>query len=115
MPAENKISSEERFFDLTSHAEDDLKNIWVYVAEHNENAAGKLLKELFDKFHLLSKNKKLGKQRDEILLGLRSFPHKNFIIFYTSRENSRIEIYRVIHASRDIEGLFEEFFEGLEE
>lgn len=115
MPKENKLTVQKGDYELTRQAENDLKEVWIYLAEYNEVAANKLIKELFDKFGLLANNKKLGKRRDEILLRLRSFPHKNFIIFYTETSDGRIEIYRVIHASRDIEGLFEEFFEGLQE
>lgn len=115
MSKENKPTFQERNYELTRQAEDDLKEVWIYLAEYNEAVANKLIKELFNKFGLLANTKKLGKQRDEILLRLRSFPHKNFIIFYTETSEERIEIYRVIHSSRDIEGLFEEFFEGLRE
>ena len=99
---------------LTEQAQSDLKEIWIYISGNNETAANKLLGELFEKFHLLAKNAKLGKVRDEIIINLRSFPHKNYIIFYSEIDKG-IEIYRVLHSSRDIEGMFEGFFEGLKE
>lgn len=101
-------------FDLTGQAQADIQEIWEYFAGFNEDAAVKLIKELFDKFRILAENSKLGKQRDEILLDLRSFPHKNYIIFYLETPEG-IEIYRILHGSRDIDGMFEEFFEGLKE
>lgn len=115
MPEENKLTTSNKGYELTQQAQNDVKEIWVYFADFNESAANKLIKEIFDKFQFLSENTKLGKKRDEIFLNLRSFPHKKYIIFYLEIEAKRIEIYRVLHASRDIEGLFEEFFEGLKE
>ena len=62
---------------------------------------------------MLVDNPNLGKSRSDILLNLRSFPLKKYIIFYVPTENS-IEIFRVIHSSRNIEGLFDDFFGDLE-
>jgi toxin ParE1/3/4 len=99
---------------LTEQAQSDLREIWEYIAEANERAAIKLVKELFGKFRLLAENAGLGTRRDEMVIGLRSFPHKKYVVFYLEMPEG-VEIYRVLHSSRDIEGLFEEFFEGLPE
>jgi len=62
---------------------------------------------------MLAENPKIGREHDELFLNLRSFPYKDYVIFYFPIENG-VEIYRVLHGARDIESLFEEFFEGLE-
>jgi toxin ParE1/3/4 len=54
----------------------------------------------------------MGKSRDKIFVGLRSFPVKSYLVFYALTEDG-VEIYRVLHGRRDIEELFEEYFEGL--
>ena len=45
-----------------------------------------------------------GRLRPELRAGLRSFPVGRYLIFYTVN-SSDIEIARVIHSARDIEGL----------
>jgi toxin ParE1/3/4 len=97
---------------LSEPARNDLKHIWTYIAEYDTNTANKFLKDFAGKFKLLAANPKIGRTHDNLILNLRSFPFKNYVIFYFTRENS-IEIYRVLHGARDIESLFDEFFEGL--
>ena len=97
---------------FSSFAEADLENIFSYFAKYNINSARKLLLELKQKFQLLANNPKLGRTHDDFILNLRSFPYKNFVIFYFQIENG-VEIYRVLHGSRDIDSLFEDFFAGL--
>lgn len=97
---------------LTESARDDLKEIWKYIAGYNPAVADKFLKQLRDKFELLASNPKIGRQHDNLVLNLRSFPFKNYVIFYFSNDSS-VEIYRILHGARDIESLFEDYFEGL--
>ena len=99
-------------FDLTENAQNDVKEIWQYLSERSLISADKLITELFGKFQLLAKNPKLGKARDELFLNLRSFPFKKYLIFYVPTENG-IEIFRVVHSSRNVQGLFENFFDNL--
>lgn len=97
---------------LTAPAGSDLKDIWTYIAENNPNAADKFMKEFAKKFQLLADNPKIGRAHDEYVLNLRSFPYKNYTVFYFPNENG-VEIYRILHGARDIDALFEDFFEGL--
>ncbi|MBC7797989.1 MAG: type II toxin-antitoxin system RelE/ParE family toxin [Pyrinomonadaceae bacterium] len=99
---------------FTEKAQADLTEIFVYLAEKNVDVATKTVNQLFEKFALLENNPKLGRERNELLLNLRGFPHKNYIIFYFPITDG-IEIFRVLHASRNIDSVFDEFFEGLNE
>lgn len=54
----------------------------------------------------------MGKKLDEHIIELRVFPFKKYQIFYFPNENS-VEIYRVLHGARDIDGEFEDYFDGL--
>ena len=110
---ENLKQNKEGIFELSENAQNDIKEIWFYISENSVNSADKLISELFRKFQLLAKNFELGKSRNEYFINLRSFPLKKYIIFYVPTENG-IEIFRVIHSSRNIEGLFDEFFGDLE-
>ena len=49
----------------------------------------------------------IGRTREELAPGLRSFPVGNHVIFYRSVKNG-IEVIRVLHGARDIEFLFGE-------
>ncbi len=97
---------------ISAAAAEDLKDIWDYVARHNENAAGKLIKEISRKFILLRDNPLVGREQNKFLVGLRSFVVKNYFIFYLPLEDG-IDVLRVLHSSRDIESIFEDFFDSL--
>ena len=56
----------------------------------------------------------MGKRQDDFIVEMRMFPFKKYHLYYFPTDDG-IEIYRVLHGSRDIEGLFEDFFVGLKE
>lgn len=85
----------------------DIKGTWQYLAEQNEDAAAKLIRTITEKCTVLSKNPKVGRERNDLMLGLRLFPFKNYNIFYFPIENG-IEIYRVLHSSRDVVQVFDD-------
>ncbi len=97
---------------LSAFARADLEEIHSYIAEDDVATADKLIDELFEKFRLLARNSALGRTRHELLLNLRSFPHRRYTIFYFPNDNG-IEIYRVLHSSRDTDSLFDEAIESL--
>ena len=99
-------------FELSEKAQNDVRETWFYISESSLQSADKLLTDLSAKFKLLAQNPNIGKRQDKYLLNLRSFPFKNYIIFYVPTEYG-IEIFRVIHGSRDVEGLFDELFENI--
>ncbi len=47
----------------------------------------------------------LGRQRDELRAGMRSFPLGNYLVFYRVQEDA-VLILRVLHGRRDIDALF---------
>ena len=102
----------EKKYELSAGARKNLKDIWTYIAERNPTAAEKFMREFAKKFQLLADNPKIGRTHDEHILNLRSFPFKDYVIFYFSTGNG-VEIYRVLHGARNVDSLFEDFFEGL--
>ena len=96
----------------TAHAEADLDEIIEFYITENPEYAKKIFQEIASKLTSLEKNPNLGKPKDEILFHLRSFPAKKYIIFYTPIKGG-IEVFRIIHSSRDIEGLFNDFFDDI--
>lgn len=97
---------------VAAAAEEDLREIWAYVAEHNTEAANKLIKEITSKFAFLRDFPHMGREQDRLLVNLRSFLVRDYFIFYQPFEGG-VEILRVLHGSRDIEGIFEGFLDSL--
>ena len=104
----------QRTVKISVAAAEDLKDIWEYVSQHNENAASKLIKEIKNKFVLLRDNPLVGREQNEYLVGLRSFVVKSYFIFYLPLDDG-IDVLRVLHSSRDIESIFADFFDSLSE
>lgn len=90
---------------LSQQAEKDLEDIWIYLGQQDEIGADCQVARLLDHFPMLAQFPNMGRQRNELLTGLRSFPVKFYIIFYIILPE-RVEIVRVLHQSRDIEGQF---------
>src|SRR5882724_481494 len=58
----------------TAQAEEDLIDLWLYIAQDNPGAADRLLDEIEDKCSLLAANPQLGPARPDIAADCRSFP-----------------------------------------
>ena len=97
---------------VAAAAEEDLQEIWAYVAQHNLEAAIKLIKEITGKFAILRDHPHIGREQHKLLVNLRSLVVKGYFIFYQPFEDG-VEILRVLHGSRDIESIFESFLESL--
>ncbi len=87
-------------------AKSDLKEIWKYIASDSRERANDFLRALNDKMETLAKNPLMGRERDEVMPGLRSFPFKRYVIFYQPLQDG-IDVIRVLHGARDIESLFD--------
>lgn len=87
-------------------AKRDLKEIWKYIARDNVKAADNLLDQIESVLAMLGGSPLLGRSRDELAAGLRSFPVGNFVIFYLPRR-SGITVVRVLSGFRDLLGLFQ--------
>lgn len=64
------------------------------------------------KFRLLGENPLIGRKNDDLIIGLRLFPFKNYNIFYFQTEFG-VEIYRVLHSSRDIIQIFDDVIDEI--
>ena len=89
----------------SSRAEGDLYDIWDYVAHDNTAAASKLLRTIGAKFEMLLKNPLMGQDRSELVPRMRSFSVGNYVIYYRPFSDG-IEIMRVLHGARDVDGIF---------
>jgi toxin ParE1/3/4 len=92
---------------LSPQAAQDLADINDYLFASNPDSADAFLTTITEKFELLAKFPNLGWRRDELALGLRSFPFQVYLIFYRTVD-SGVEIARVISGYHDLDALFVE-------
>ncbi len=91
----------------TAQAEQDLIEIWQYIARENEAAANRILDRLERKSRLVAARPYLGRPRDSIRPGLRQTLSCNYLILYRILPGG-IEVVRYVHASRLLPPLIED-------
>jgi toxin ParE1/3/4 len=101
-----------RTIKLTDAALNDLKEIWEYIGQNNRVAAAKVIEHIIKKFALIRDFPEVGREQNKLLMNMRSLVVNQYIIFYMSFED-RIDVIRVLRSSRQIELVFESFFESL--
>ena len=91
---------------ITPAAENDLVDIWLYIARDNSDAADRVYQAAEHTFQALAATPRMGtlyRSKRAQLAGLRFFPvseFKNYVVYY--REHTQgIEIIRVLHAHMD--------------
>ena len=97
---------------LSREADQDVSDIFDYsVRMFGVSQATDYLLSLDACFQSLIANPDLGRERNEIRLGLRSVPAGSHVVFYRIDE-SFLRIVRVLHGSRDLPRHFPEAPEG---
>lgn len=91
---------------VAERAQEDLLEIWEHVARENPESAERLFQTFREKFELLLGHPLIGRERNEIFIGLRSFPAGRYVIFYQPMAYG-IEVLRVRHGASDLRGLFD--------
>ena len=93
---------------VAPHAEQDLDDIWVYVAKQSGSLeiANRLIDTITDRFLILARFPYVGRSReDDFGPGCRSMPVGEYLIVYCVDDGDAL-ILRVVHGSRDLEALF---------
>jgi toxin ParE1/3/4 len=85
-------------------SEEDLIDIWLYIAEDQPVNADRLLDRLNEAMIKLTEMPKMGVERSKLIKGLRSYPVGKYILYYRIKEND-LEVVRVLSSSRDIENI----------
>jgi toxin ParE1/3/4 len=95
-----------REFRLTEPAIKDIEEIADYIAKQSGLVESELfLSKLDAKFVKITQFPNLGRKRDEILPGIRSFSVDSYLILYVPIGQD-VEIFRVISGYRDLTALF---------
>jgi len=92
---------------LSPSARSDLLKIREYIASEDEPAAARVILEIKARFKTLLAFPELGRRRDELKNGIRSFPIKKYVVFYYVTED-RVKVARVLHSAQDIDSIFSE-------
>jgi toxin ParE1/3/4 len=91
---------------LAPQARAELSSIWNYIAKESGNvAADDIIDALTERFYLLSQYPRMGRARDDLSPGLRSFAVGQYVIVYAI-DDEDVHILHVFHGRQDIEGQF---------
>jgi len=86
-------------FRKTAQAEEDLIDIWLYIAQDNPAAADHMLDTFEEKGWLLADNPKLGQERPDIAEDFRYLPVRRYLMLYREIPDG-IELVRVVQGMR---------------
>jgi toxin ParE1/3/4 len=90
----------------TASAEEDLLEIWISIAQGNPGAADRILDVLEQAARLIARHPRMGRERPELGVSIRSFATKTpYILFYVD-DRQGVIIDRVLHHARDIDALY---------
>jgi toxin ParE1/3/4 len=87
---------------ISSKAEADLIDIWLYIAEDQPVNADRFLDKLNETAKALAETPGMGVSRSSLSEGLRCFPVGNYILFCRVNPTT-LEIVRFLSASRDVD------------
>ena len=65
----------------TDEANNDLWEIWDYIADENETEADRWVDRINERFLYIAEYPEIGRDRTELLKGMRSYTVGNYIIF----------------------------------
>ena len=90
---------------ITPQADNDLLQIWEYIAQDSIEQADKFIDEINVAFKRLAKMPLSARLRPELGDNIRSRPYGNYVIFYEPLSNG-ILVLDVLWGGRDIEAIF---------
>jgi len=87
---------------LTTRAQADLLDAWLYIAEDNLAAADRVLDVIEQESKLLLTQPLMGRARPELGSDVRSWPSSTLYILFYEVDDSELTVLRVLHHARDI-------------
>ena len=87
-------------------AELDILEIWDFIAEDSITEADLWIDRLDEKLRLWATQPMMGRSREELASGLRSFAFGRYVVFFLPIRDG-LDVVRVLHASRDINEHFD--------
>jgi toxin ParE1/3/4 len=86
-------------------AAEDIAAVWDFIADDNPDAADHWVDQLDTQLRLLATQPLMGRARDELAPGIRSFPFGRYLVFYLPIGDG-IDVVRVLHGTRDVDTAF---------
>lgn len=85
----------------------DAAEVWDYIGAESPDRADAVIDAVTEAVALLVEHPRAGRARDELGAGVRSFavPTGRHVVYYRVAGEG-IEALRLLHTSRDVEGLF---------
>lgn len=91
---------------ISELAKEDLYQISDYVAQYSPPAATRLMKRFRKQFDALASFPQLGRERNDLAIGIRCLVMDRYLIFYqpddSDDEDPTLEIWRVRHGAQDL-------------
>jgi toxin ParE1/3/4 len=92
---------------VTRRAEDELRDIWRYIAADSPDAADRLLLRIGERLDRLRDFPNIGTLRDDIRPGFRMLVEGNYLLLYDyDQANDEVELVSVIDGRRDLSEMF---------
>ena len=96
------MSANELRLTLSARATQDIESIYVNCAEHwGTGYADAYIERLHEKLTTIQSNPFIGRSRNDLRVGLRSFPAEHHIVCYVVTD-SVVIIRTILHARMDI-------------
>lgn len=87
---------------LSQDAEQDLDDLWDYVADESIDAADRLIGLIFDTFEEVARFPRMGHKREDLTkFPVLFWPVGNYLVIYRGIQ-SPIEIVGIVHGKRDV-------------
>lgn len=85
----------------TAQAEEDLIDLWLFIAKDNVKSADRIIRNLDNRAHDLREFPELGPARDDIAQNLRYLIVGIHLILYRVMPDA-IEVVRYLHGAREL-------------
>jgi toxin ParE1/3/4 len=88
---------------LTQAANADIDSIWESIARDNQDAADRVITEIYDQIKLLANFPEAGHRREDLAAGrkLLLLPAGSYMIAYLAHSRPLV-VVRVLHAARNL-------------
>ena len=95
-------------YTVSKEAIEDLQNIWDFISADSEDAADRVLNELFETFQQLAEMPGMGHtRRDLTRRDVRFWPVRSYLIVYRDRPLP-LQIVAVLHGAQDVPSIIGE-------
>lgn len=91
---------------ISEPAQEDLIELGEYIAQYSIEAAERQLRTFKATFLRLVQFPQMGRERNDLIIGLRVIPIGKYVILYQIHDDV-LEIVRVRYGATDIKNLFE--------